>query len=37
MAETAVTTQVVVLGVDTHQQTHHAAIVATDGRPLADR
>ncbi|WP_210737725.1 IS110 family transposase, partial [Gordonia amicalis] len=30
-------TQVVVLGVDTHQRTHHAAIVAADGRPLADR
>lgn len=37
MTETAVTTQVVVLGVDTHQRAHHAAIVATDGRPLADR
>ncbi|MBM7277224.1 hypothetical protein JTZ10_05575 [Gordonia rubripertincta] len=30
-------TQVVVLGVDTHQRTHHAAIVAADGPPLADR
>lgn len=37
MNPTTTATQVVVLGVDTHQRTHHAAIVATDGRPLADR
>ncbi|MGW8815264.1 IS110 family transposase, partial [Gordonia terrae] len=36
MTETAVGTQVVVLGVDTHQQTHHAAIIDTLGLPLAD-
>lgn len=34
---TMIDTQVVVLGVDTHQRTHHAAIVAADGPPLADR
>ncbi|ASR05313.1 IS110 family transposase [Gordonia rubripertincta] len=37
MTPTMIDTQVVVLGVDTHQRTHHAAIVAADGRPLADR
>lgn len=37
MTVTAVGTQVIVLGVDTHQQTHHAAIVAVTGEPLADR
>ncbi|UPW09192.1 IS110 family transposase [Gordonia terrae] len=36
MTETATATQVVVLGVDTHQQTHHAAIIDALGQPLAD-
>lgn len=36
MTETAVPTQTVVLGVDTHQHTHHAALVSETGAALAD-
>lgn len=38
MTMTEVDTQpAVVAGVDTHQQTHHVAVLATDGRLLGDR
>lgn len=37
MSVIEVRTQLVVAGVDTHQRTHHAAVIDTDGRLLGDR
>ena len=37
MSVTEVRSQLVVAGVDTHQGTHHAAVIDRDGRLLADR